>query len=359
MDQVPRSGQNAQDSARSASDPAPARWKVVRTGIPLGGIEEGIALLASLGASFEQRACTGEDETIAATRDADVIISSATYYTPRVIAALERCRAIIQQSVGYDFISIEAATAREIVVGNLHDYCVEEVADHAMALILACGRRLPAMQRFTRGGDWRGTRGYRLTIIGPVERFSKTTLGIVGFGNIGRLVARRAAGFGWRMLASDPVVGPDVAAAHGATLVPLEELLRAADFVTLHVPLNDRTRGLIGRRQIELMKPGAYLVNTCRGPVVDEPALVEALREGRIAGAGLDVFETEPIPTDHPLLAMENVIATPHAAVYSVSALEEWRSKSFQEAARVLRGHWPRGLINRELRGRLPYTDEP
>jgi D-3-phosphoglycerate dehydrogenase len=193
--------------------------------------------------------------------------------------------------------------------------------------------------------------------IGPVERLSATTLGIVGFGNIGRLVAAKSAGMGWRRIAADPFVEPAVGRELGVEIAPLEQLLREADFVTLHVFLNAQTRHMIGAPQLARMKPGAYLVNTCRGPIVDEPALIEALRRGQIAGAGLDVFETEPIQPDNPLLGMENVILTPHTAVYSRQALELNRTQPFDEVCRVLGGRWPRGLVNRGLRERLSLRD--
>jgi len=204
-----------------------------------------------------------------------------------------------------------------------------------------------------RAGDWGRDRRGMMAAIGPVERLSETTLGIVGFGNIGKLVAERARGFGWRILAADPFVKSEVAAQHGAELVPIEELLRQSDYVTLHVLLNAQTRHMIAGPQLALMKPTAYLINTCRGPVVDEAALIEALRAGRLAGAGLDVFEQEPIDPNNPLLQMDNVILTPHVAVYSRKAIELNRTQPFDEVVRVLSGRWPRGLVNRSLRERL------
>src|SRR5262249_13145071 len=193
--------------------------------------------------------------------------------------------------------------------------------------------------------------------IGPVERLSTQTLGIVGFGNIGRLVARRAQGFGFRIVAADPYVRPETAREHGAELLPLDDLLRQADLVTLHVFLNAGTRRLTGAPQLALMKPSAYLVNTCRGPIVDEPALIAALRAGGLAGAGLDVFEQEPIDQQSPLLEMENVIVTPHVAVYSRRALELNRTQPFDEVARALRGQYPRGLVNRLVKERIKLQE--
>src|SRR6185437_12349725 len=194
--------------------------------------------------------------------------------------------AIIQNSVGYDRIDVQAATNRNIMVANLPDYCIEEVSDHAVALLLATARRLPQMQQVIRDGLW-GKPGVRtMDVIGRIDRLSERTLGIVGFGNIGRLVAKKARGMFLRVVAADPFVKPEVAALHGAELLPLEGLLKSADYVTLHVLLTAETRHLINAERLALMKPTARLVNTCRGPIVDEAALIETLRAGRLAGAG-------------------------------------------------------------------------
>lgn len=334
-------------------------FKVVRVGIPL---PEELAAperqkLRQVGAELVMHPWDGDEGLIEVARDADAIINAGGRFPKRVVDELAKCRVIVQGSVGYDPIDLDAATAREIPVANLFDYCVEEVACHAMTLILACARRLMFMERVVRDGSWGRDRRGMMQRIGPVERLSQTTLGIVGFGNIGKLVAERARGFGWRMLAADPYVKPEVARQYGAELVPIEQLLRESDYVTLHVFLNDQTRHMIDAKRLALMKPTAYLVNTCRGPIVDEPALIEALRAGRLAGAGLDVFEKEPIDIENPLLGMENVIVTPHVAVYSQKAIELNRTQPFDEVVRVLSGRWPRGLVNRSLREKLSLKD--
>jgi D-3-phosphoglycerate dehydrogenase len=333
--------------------------KVVRVGSGLTAEQEagGRLTLRAVGAELVLHPFAGEEALVAAARDADAIINAGGRFPASTIRQLEKCRVIVQGSVGYDPIDVEAATARGIMVANLFDYCIEEVADHAMTLVLACARRLRFMERVVHEGLWGGDRRAMMERIGPVERLSTQTLGIVGFGNIGKLVAQRAAGFGWRRLAADPFVKPEAAAELGVELVPLDQLLRQADLVTLHVFLNEQTRHMIGAAQLGLMKPTAYLINTCRGPIVDEPALIAALRAGKLAGAGLDVFEQEPIAADNPLLAMENVIATPHVAVYSRTAIELNRTQPFDEVARVLSGRYPRGLVNRSLRERLALQD--
>lgn len=330
-------------------------FKVVRVGAPLPEEQAAPerAKLKAVGASLVMHPFTSEADLIEAARDADALINAGGRFPATTIAQLEKARVIVQGSVGYDQIDVKAATAKGIMVANLFDYCIEEVADHAMTLTLACARRLRFMERVVHEGIWGRDRRGMMQRIGPVERLSTQTFGIIGFGNIGKLVARRAAGFGWRRVCADPYVKPEAAAELGVELLPLDELLRQADLVTLHVFLNEQTRHMISTPQLALMKPTAYLINTCRGPIVDEPALIKALQEGRLAGAGLDVFEQEPIDPENPLLKMENVIATPHVAVYSRMAIELNRTQPFDEVARVLSGQYPRGLINRNLKDTL------
>jgi D-3-phosphoglycerate dehydrogenase len=327
-------------------------YKVVRVGAPL---PDELAAperekLRAVGAELTMHPFTGEEDLIPVVRDADAIINAGGRFPASTIDALQKARVIVQGSVGYDPIDLDAATAKGIMVANLFDYCIEEVAVHAMTLALALARRLQFQEKVVHEGLWGRDRRAMMERIGPVERVSEQTFGIVGFGNIGKLVARRASGFGWRMLAADPFVKPEAAAEHGVELVPLDQLLRESDYVTLHVFLNAQTRHMIGAPQLALMKKSAYLINTCRGPIVDEPALIAALQEGRLAGAGLDVFEQEPIDPNNPLLTMENVIVTPHTAVYSRKAIELNRTQPFDEVARVLGGQYPRGLVNRGLR---------
>ena len=332
--------------------------QVVRVGVPLEG-DEWAERIAAVGGQLTMTPVGDEAALVAATRHADIIINAGARFPAHVIDQLERARLIIQSSVGYDPIDVPAATARDIMVANLPDYCIEEVADHALTLTLACARQLVNMERTVRDGTWnQGQRQALMSAIGPVKRLSTTTLGIIGFGNIGRLVARKASGVGWRILVADPYVSPVVAAEHGVELVERDDLLRQADYVTLHVLLTPETRHLIGARELALMKQGAFLINTCRGPIVDEQALIAALRSGHLGGAGLDVFEKEPLALESPLRDLPNVILTPHTAVYSEQAMEGWRRKPIEEAARVIAGQWPRGLVNRELKERLTgYRD--
>ena len=327
------------------------RTRVVRLGVPLPDPEHEQRLLAAVGAELVMCQPKTPADVLAEIREADVVLNAMGFpFTEEVFAEIPRCRAVIQTSVGYDKIDVPAATAHRIMVANLPDYCIEEVSDHAVALLLALARRLPQMQQVVRQGEW-GKPGVRtMDLIGRVDRLRERTLAIVGFGNIGRLVARKTRGIFGRLITADPYVKPEIAARHGVELLPLEDVLRQADYVTLHVLLTEATRHLINEERLGWMTPTATLVNTCRGPVVEESSLVAALRAGKLAAAGLDVFETEPIGADHPLANLDNVIVTPHLAVYSHTAMEHWRTDPIDDAARILRGQYPRGLVNRELK---------
>lgn len=334
------------------------RPKVVRLGVPFPDPEYEQRIVGEAGGELVMALPKGNEETFAAIADASVIINAVGFpFDADAMARIPSCRAIIQSSVGYDRIDVAAATNRDLMIANLPDYCIEEVSDHAVSLVLSLARRLPQMDRIVRAGQW-GQPGVRtMDLCGPIDRLRERTLGIIGFGNIGRLVARKTGGIFGRLITADPYVKPEVATQHGAELLSLEDVLRQSDYVTLHVLLTDSTRHLMDASRLALMKPSAYLVNTCRGPVVDEVALLAALREGKLAGAGLDVFEKEPIGADHPLVKQDNVILTPHLAVFSRTAMDHWRTDPIEDAARILRGFYPRGLINRELKARLQLQE--
>ena len=253
-----------------------------------------------------------EDELIAACADATIVVVEYPYtpITARVIGALTQCRAIVKCAVGLDNIDLDAASRSGIVVCNIADYCTEEVSDHTVGLLLGTVRRIPAMDRHIRGGGWAEPRPFP-----AVRRFRNLTLGIIGLGRIGSAVARKLRGFEMRILATDPYL--DKSTEPGVELVSLERLLRESDLVTLHVPLSAETRKMIGTRELACMKPSAVLVNTSRGPVVDEEALIAAIAEDRIGGAALDVAFQEPIPPLSPLRTFPNVILTPHNAYHS------------------------------------------
>ncbi len=288
--------------------------------------------------------CKTEDEVIEATRDADGILNRAVQITARAVENMQKCKVLARYGIGVDNVDIEACTKKGICVANVPDYCWEEVSDQAMALLLACARKVVSRDHRTRGGEWDIGSG------DPIHRIQGKTLGLLGLGNIARVVARKAKPFGLRLISYDPFVSEEEAGKQGVELVDFEALLAQSDFLSLHLPLNQKTRHIISRAELEAMKPEAVLINTARGPIVDEGALVQALVEGRIAGAGLDVFEQEPPASDNPLFELENVVVTDHASWYSEESIVELQTKAAAEVCRVLQGDWPRSLVNPEVK---------
>lgn len=283
-------------------------------------------------------------------RDADAILTSWGVRIDReVIDAVPRCKVIGVGSVGVDMIDVEAATAAGIVVTNVPDVFIEEVADHAMMLLLAAARHVVATDDMVRKGAWRDGR----PLLNQVPRLMGRTLGLYGFGSVARCVARRAAGFGLHIIAHDPYVSELAISETGVEPVGFGELLERADYLSLHTPLNAETRHSIDRHAFARMKPGVVVVNTARGPVVHEGDLIEALEAGRVAAAGLDVLEHEPPNADNPLLGMSNVVLTPHVASASTRMRPETRRRAAREVALVLGGRWPRSCVNPTV---LPRT---
>jgi D-3-phosphoglycerate dehydrogenase len=282
--------------------------------------------------------------------DADILITGGAVIDDAVLDQLRNVRFLLRPYVGYDDIDVDAVTRHGIVFANVPDAFIEEVANHTLALILACNRKLLETDAFVRAGRWSAGEPGR-TASRPIRRLSSLTLGLVGFGNIARLVVERARPFGFHMLTSDPFISEEVASAMGVQMVPLDQLLAESDIVSLHVFLNPETRHLIDARRLALMKPGAYLVNTSRGPVVDEQALVEALQAGRLAGAGLDVFEVEPVPADSPLLRMPNVVMTSHIASYSEEGDVAHQQRTAEILMQVINGGLPerKVVVNKDL----------
>jgi D-3-phosphoglycerate dehydrogenase len=269
---------------------------------------------------------------IAAARDAAaVLLGSQAVCSAEVIGALAACRVIVRYGVGTDNVDLEAARARQIPVANVPDYGVDEVATHALTLALACYRKLFLATELPRRGEWRAGP------LRPIQAVNETTFGVVGLGRIGRTLAGKAAALGFRVLASDPYISAD-RVPRRIRLVPLNELLREADLVSLHMPVTPETQGLIGPAALARMKPSAYLINTARGELVDEAALAKALRANRLAGAALDVLRKEPPPPDHPLLSCRGVLVTPHVGWYSEAAEQRLRRSAAEEVRRALRG---------------------
>ena len=307
--------------------------------------------LGGLDYEMSVHVCGSPGEAIEAVKGADVIIDIGVPMPREVIAEIDTARAIVSIGHGFNQIDHDAATDHGIMVVNTAGFVTEQVANHTMMLLLACAKKLTILHELVRSGKWGPATGSETASLPTIDG---QVLGIVGFGNIARATARRAAVFGLDVIAYDPYVAPWTAKEYRVELATsLEELAARSDFVSVLVPLNDSTRKLIGAPFFKAMKPAAYFINTCRGPTVDEGALIEALRNGEIAGAGLDVFEEEPTPADNPLLKMDNVIVTPHSAGTSASSVAGGLAQLGDETARILRGMWPMSLVNPEVRGKL------
>jgi len=315
-----------------------------RPGQDLSGEE---APLVEVGAVLRPTWAQDEDGLIANLREADVVLVSGAPITRRVMENLPRCRGVVRYGVGVDNVDVAAATDLGIVVAHVLDFCTEEVANHALLFLLAWAKKLLPLNRRLRDGRWGGFPAAEFpTIYGQ-------TLGIVGLGEIGRSLAGKARALGMEVVAYDPYV-KEGGEPLSPRLVALEHLLRQSDYVSLNLPLTQETFHLIGERELALMKPTSVLINTARGPVVDEAALVAALRQRRIAAAGLDVFEEEPLPASSPLLELDNVILTPHTAGISEKSARKVRTEVGKAAADLLAGRWPRHVANRGVKPRVP-----
>lgn len=306
--------------------------------------------IEAAGADLILRKARTETEIIAACKDATMVLfeNADTPLTAAVIAALPACRAIVRYGVGVDSIDVPAATRHGVVVANAADFCTEEVSDHAAALILAGARRIAYFDRKIRAGGWQG--------FDPnlaLRRVGGLTLGLLGWGRIAQAVARKMSGFQMRILVSDPYVR-SLPPGSSVELVAKEQLLRDSDLLSLHLPLNAATRHVIDEAALRLMKPSALLINTSRGGVVDEAALVRALQEKRLGGAALDVFEVEPLPAGSPLRGMEQVTLTPHYAASSQDSMQHLHRTVTDSVEAMLRGHWPPFPVNPAVVPRMP-----
>lgn len=284
-----------------------------------------------------------EADLIELTRDAHAIISVYAPLTEKVIQSLQQCMIIVRRGIGYDNVDVETATKKGIPVANVPGFCVDEVADHAMSLLLCAIRKLISARDRVRSGQW----DFRQ--FAPIPALRDCTLGLVGFGRIGYAMAQRARGFGLRVQASDPFASVELVAKQGVSLVSLEELLRSSDVISLHCPLTSQTHGMFSKQEFEIMKPSVVLVNTSRGALIDESALCEALESGKIGFAALDVLTQEPPEVKNPLLRMENVIVSPHVGWYSERAVRLLGEKTAEEIIRVFEGYPPKSLLNPEV----------
>jgi D-3-phosphoglycerate dehydrogenase / 2-oxoglutarate reductase len=297
-------------------------------------------ILSEIDPEFILAQCNTEDEVIEVAKDADGIINQYAPITRRVIESLKRCKVIARYGVGVDNIDIKAATEHKIIVANVPDYCIDEVSTHTMALILACARGITLLNSKIKEKRW------DFTLAKPLFRTQGKTLGIFGLGRIGRMVAQKASGFDFRIIAYDPYVSK---VDGGIKLVEFSQLLSDSDFVSIHVPLTAETRHSFGENELKKMKKTAYLINTSRGPIVDEKALYQALKNRWIAGAALDVMEKEPPDWNSSLLQLDNLIITPHISFYSEESYVELKTKVAQAVLSVLKGELPKAIVNPQV----------
>ena len=301
-----------------------------------------LEILSGLG-DFSQIDARDRDSFLEALSDADAVITTwGVRYDRELISRMKKCRIIAVGAVGVDMVDLEAATEFGIVVTNAPDTFIEEVADHAMMLLLAGARRIGVIGSLAASDDWNRGR----SLLTKSQRLMGSTLGLLGYGNVARATARRAKPFGLRVIAHDPYVADTTLCANEVEPVSFAELLERSDYLSLHTPLNDETHHIISTQAFERMKKTSILINTARGSVVDESALISALKDGQIAGAALDVLEQEPPELQNPLLHNPDVIVTPHVASASTRMLIECRRRAARQVALVLRGKWPMSCVN-------------
>ena len=299
-------------------------------------------VLAKIGAELRLAKAPTPEAILEIARDADAVLTTYAKVTSDMISQLARCRVIARFGIGVDNVDIPAATKAGIVVTRVPDYCLDEVSDHTMALLLALVRKIPASNARTQSGRW------EMRAVVPIHRLRGTVLGLVAFGQIPQLVAPKARAFGIRVVTYDPYVSKQTVADAGVQPVDFDELVRISDYISIHTPLLPVTRHLFNADVFRRMKPGAYLINTARGPIIDEVALAAALDRSELAGAALDVMEQEP-PAGSPLFGRDNVIITPHTSFYSEESLVDLQTKAAEEVLRVLSGQAPRNPVNPEV----------
>jgi D-3-phosphoglycerate dehydrogenase len=298
------------------------------------------AILGEVGAELVVAPTGSAEEIIDLARDVDAILTCWKQVPAAALDGASRCRIVSRYGIGLDNIPVAHATELGMVVTNVPDFCMDEVAEHTLALLMACGRRIVPQAELTRQGVW------NQSLARGMPRLRGQVLGLVGYGNIAQAVAQRARALGLEIIAYTPRLALDALSPWGQATNDLAELLAVADYVSLHLPLTAATRGLINAETLAKMKPSAYLINTSRGAIIDDDALLAALENGHIAGAALDVMSSEPPPPDSPLLHHPHVIATPHVAFYSEAAIVDLATKAARHVAQALRGEVPDRVVN-------------
>ncbi len=318
-------------------------YRVVITDCDHGSIEEEKTEFGQIGAELVLAQVQEEEDLVGACKDADGLLNQYALLTRKVLESLPKCRVISRYGVGVDSVDLKAATDSGIIVANVPDYCIDEVASQTVAMILSLTRKTAFFDRKVKSGQW----DFHLGI--PIYRIKGKTLGLIGCGKIGLEVARRISAFGVKVMTFDPYLEH---APEGIELKDFETVLKESDFISIHCPLNDSTRHLIGEKEFKKMQKKPLLINTSRGPIVDEKALIQALGEGLLSGAGLDVLEKEPPDSESPLLKMENVVLSPHVGFYSVESISELKRRTAKNVSDVLLGNWPMSVVNAEVRAK-------
>ncbi|NEU30835.1 C-terminal binding protein [bacterium LRH843] len=328
------------------------KFKVVISDYEFATLAPEEEILKTVDAELVRAQCRTEEEVIEAAKDADAILNQYAPISRKVIESLPNLKVVSRYGVGVNTIDIDAATEHGVMVGNVTDYCMDEVSDHAFSLLIACARKVVTLNNAVKDGNW----DYKVGV--PIFRLPGRVLGLVGFGRIPQTLARKAQAFGIKVIAYDPYLPAEVAQGMNVDLVELNDLCAKADFISVHSPLMESTRGMISDEQFNLMKKETFIINTARGPVIDEKAMIRALEAGKIAGAGLDVLENEPIEENNPLLKMDNVILNPHVAWYSEESELELKRKVAQNVADVLGGYYPTYLFNRDVKEKVILKDK-
>ncbi len=323
------------------------RYQVMITDCDHGSIEEEKEELGRIGAELILAQIREEEDLIRVCKEADGLINQYAILNRNVLGHLPRCKVIARYGVGVDSIDLRAATDLGIIVANVPDYCIDEVASHAVAMLLTLIRKTALFDRKVKSSQWDFRQG------APIHRIQGKTLGLIGCGKIGLEVAKRMSAFGVKVITFDPYLEK---VSEGIKLEDFDTVLKESDFISIHCPLNDSTRHLIGDESLKKMEKKPILINTSRGPIVDERALIQALEQGLISGAGLDVLEKEPPDDQNLLLKMENVILSPHVGFYSEESISELKRRTAKNVADVLRGKRPGSLVNREVLGKTRAT---
>jgi len=317
--------------------------RVVITDCDHGSIDEEKEEVERMGAELILAQVNKEEDLIRVCKDADGLLNQYALLTRNVFQNLPKCKVASRYGVGVDSVDLKAATDLGVIIANVPDYCMDEVSNQTISMILTLARKTAFFDRKVKSGHWDFRQGI------PIYRTRGKTLGLIGSGRIGLEVAKKISNFGVKVIAFDPYLKK---APEGIELTDLDTVLRESDFISIHCPLNEATRHLLGEREFRKMEKKPIIINTSRGPIIDEKALIGALQEGRISGAGLDVLEKEPPDPGNPLLKMENVVFSPHIGFYSVESISELKRRTAKNVVDVLSGRWPASVVNREVVGK-------